>query len=1103
VKIFLYGLLAFVVLVVAAALIGPSFVDWNAHKARIAAEVRKATGRDLTIDGDVHLAILPAPALSADQVSIANIPGGSAPYMAQVRELRVRIALLPLIQGRVQVESVSLVAPEILLEELADGRRNWEFGATARAGDAAEARATEAGLADQIQLDSFTISDGNLTYRNAASGREEHIEGLDAEIVAESLAGPLTTRGGAVVRGIETEFDLAAGRLVKAGATPLNLTLRLPQADAAARFAGSVSVHPGTLRFRGHLESQGSNLAAALDALSAARADALPAPLAQSFALQSDIAGDLAGVSTSDLRLQLGEARLSGDAALELGEIPDLTVSLSATRIDLDQLLALELPARSTAPRPAPSAADEASAGNASSPPRNLKARLELAVEGVIYRGQAIRQLRFDASLQDGKITVGQAMALLPGGSDLSLTGVLSPGETGARFSGRVESLSDNFRGLAAWLGADLARVPADRLRRMSFSSRIEAGGQQIALQDIDLRVDLTRVTGGVVAALRQRVGLGIGLAVDGLNLDAYLPVPPPAAGQGQGSTREAAAAPAASRPTEAFGALLERYDANLDFRIGSLTYGGVAAKDLHLDGTLQNGALTLRQSSIGALPGARAAYRGAVHDLGAMPRLDGDLEIEVSDPRRLAKALQLDWPLAGRLGRFSLNSRLAGTRENLAVDSVLAALGGRVGLTGTITPAAEPVAFDLAVTAQHPDLPGLLSALQGETALKPDFGGVDLSGQVAGTPLEIKMTGLAGSLGPLELSGQVAAELDRPKPFIRANLMTGELPLAALLVPAAGAEQAGAAGGRQGRAAKAGASHWSRDAIDLAAWHAVDGELALMARHMKLGRTAFEDVALTAELEDGVLKIERLTASLHGGVLQMVGKLAAGEGLEADVAITALEVDLGQLLREQADFARLSGPVDLKTELTTSGGSEAELISALAGRGEFTGKLEVEVEPEERLDVLALDLLGAKVGAVRNVSDATTTLLGSFAGAPAELTGGFTVAQGVVVTNNARIDGASARAVTRARADLPTWRLDSQTDVFQASNPDVPYLTANLKGPLDAPDVRLGGLPFRNPAPAPDGVEDGQPNGDLMPLVPKKLKTQDVLKSLLKGVRG
>ncbi len=1109
-RFFLYGLVAFVVLVVAAALIGPSFVDWNAHKARLAAEVRAATGRDLTIDGDMHLTILPAPALSADQVRFANISGGTEPYMAEVRELRIRIALLPLIQGRIQVESVSLVAPRILLEKLADGRRNWTLGdaATAPEPGAPAPESSDSELPGEVQLDSFIISDGMLIYRDASSGREERVEQLDAEIVAESLSGPMTSRGHAIVHGIETEFDLAAGRVVKAGATPFKLTLRLPAAEAEAQFAGSVSLHPDTLRFRGHLASQGRSLAAAVRALTGGRWVGWPGLTRQPFALQSDLSGDLAAVTGSEVRLQLGETSMSGDATVTFEPTLDATLSLNATRIDLDQLLAV---GGSDVP-PAPEAVSPADGGEptgtfaerSASLPSDIKARLELAVEGLVYRGQAMRQLRFDASLQDGKITVGQAMALLPGGSDLSLTGVVSPGESGLRFDGRVQSVSDNFRGLATWLGADLTKVPADRLRRMSFASQIEASKQQVDLKNIDLRVDLTRVTGGIVAAMRERIGLGIGLAMDKLNLDAYLPAPDRA----EEETPDPAAVPAGSLAAADHAgpsllALLDRFDANLDFRIGNLTYKGAAAKDLRLDGTLQNGALTLRQASIGALPGARAAYSGEIRDLASTPSFDGEVELEISNPRRLAKALQLDAKPWARLGGFTLRGDIMGSGDDLQIDGALAALGGRLGLSGLIRPSAEPVEFDVAVTAQHPDLPGLVKALGGAAGLKPDFGGLDLTGQVIGTPLDFDVSDLAGSLGSIDLSGQFSAELARAKPFVRANLVAGDLPLAALLAPAAGRNDADHS--RQGQAygADSTESHWSREALDLAHWHAFDAELVLEVQRLRVAGTDLEDVALTANLLDGVLDVERLTASLHGGALQVIGKVEAKEGLEAGIAVTAVEVEIGGLLREQADFKRVSGPVNLKAELTTSGSSEADLISALVGKGDFTGTLQVKVENKERLGALALDLLGNKVREIRNLTDATTTLLSSFAGAPAGLAGTFTVDHGVLITDDAKIDGASARALTRVRADLPAWRLDSQTDVFQASDPDTPYLTANLKGPLNAPDVRLGGLPFKSPNLAPGSGQGDQPNGVLAPLLPKKLKTQDVLKGLRKGLRG
>jgi hypothetical protein len=482
VKTFLYALLGLVVLVIAAALIGPGLVDWNAQRDRIAAEVHKATGRDLMIDGDVHLAVLPAPALSAERVRFANVTGGSEPTMAELRELRVRVALWPLLWGRVKVESVSLVEPRILLEVLADGRRNWDFGpATPEAGEPARSAETdpEEGLAGQVQLDSFEIVSGTLIYRDATSGAEEQIDGLDARIVAESLAGPYAAEGAAVLRGVPTGFDLAIGRVLRDGATPLNIALELPGPGIRAAITGTLSLHPERISFRGQSKGEGADLSAAVRTLSAGSADPLPVYLGQPFSLQTDISGDLDQVKGKNLRVQLGEARLEGEASLQFGPQPDLAVSLGATRIDLDRFLGPTGTNRAaTGEQSAPTPAEP---GTAKSPargfllPEDVTARLELAVEGLVYRGQAVRQLRFDAALADGRITVDKARALLPGGSNLSLNGLLASQDARPRFWGRLDATSDNLRGLAAWLGAAPESVPADRLRRMSFSAKIDA----------------------------------------------------------------------------------------------------------------------------------------------------------------------------------------------------------------------------------------------------------------------------------------------------------------------------------------------------------------------------------------------------------------------------------------------------------------------------------------------------------------------------------------------------------------------------------------------------------------------------------------------------
>ena len=116
----LIGLAITVVALIAAVLVVPSFVDWNGYKPEIQNAAKKATGRDLRLEGDIGLSILPSPSLSVEKVAFANIEGGSEPQMVRLDSLRVHVALLPLLSGKVHVTSVTLIKPTIVLEKMAD-----------------------------------------------------------------------------------------------------------------------------------------------------------------------------------------------------------------------------------------------------------------------------------------------------------------------------------------------------------------------------------------------------------------------------------------------------------------------------------------------------------------------------------------------------------------------------------------------------------------------------------------------------------------------------------------------------------------------------------------------------------------------------------------------------------------------------------------------------------------------------------------------------------------------------------------------------------------------------------------------------------------------
>ena len=201
-KKILIGLAVFCALVVAILVAAPAFIPVDAYKRQIEAAGLDATGRALKVNGDFRLSLLPRFELKAEDVTLANPPGSSAPHLGSLESLLVRLEILPLLSGKVKVDSFVLVAPQIDLEVDAKGRPNWTFEGKADAKpsniepvpDTTREGGTGAGVAD-ISLGDVRIEAGRLSYRDARTGVAHEISDIDMDISLADLASPLEARG--------------------------------------------------------------------------------------------------------------------------------------------------------------------------------------------------------------------------------------------------------------------------------------------------------------------------------------------------------------------------------------------------------------------------------------------------------------------------------------------------------------------------------------------------------------------------------------------------------------------------------------------------------------------------------------------------------------------------------------------------------------------------------------------------------------------------------------------------------------------------------------------------------------------------------------------
>lgn len=176
-----------VLLVIAAVIIAPLVINPNDYKGDITALVKQNTGRELRIPGKLTLSVFPWLGVQIGQASLSNAPGfGKAPFdpaFAQVKDVEVRVKLLPLFTGKVEVGTVVLDGLRLDLQRNAQGKTNWADLLTppaankAAAGKAAtpaprpaSGAATASPLA-ALAIGNLEIRDAGVRWRDAQQGQ--------------------------------------------------------------------------------------------------------------------------------------------------------------------------------------------------------------------------------------------------------------------------------------------------------------------------------------------------------------------------------------------------------------------------------------------------------------------------------------------------------------------------------------------------------------------------------------------------------------------------------------------------------------------------------------------------------------------------------------------------------------------------------------------------------------------------------------------------------------------------------------------------------------------------------------------------------------------
>jgi AsmA protein len=326
----LIGLL--IVLVAVGAVLAPRIVSPNDFKDEITARVEAATGRQLTIAGDIGLSVFPWLGLELNQASLASPPGFGGEPFARVDRMKIRARLLPLLERRLEVDQVELDGLRLHLVRDAEGRANWEAPPAAgpsagqSAGPTRPVNQTRPSASPDVDLAPAVaglavagakVTDARVDWEDRQSGQRITIDKLE-----------LTS--GTIAPGRPVSLKLS-GRVLDAGSEPV------------AHFAGKgTAVIDGNLRWLTVEPLQ-------MDIRDIRTTDGLAAEAQLAGRLKADLPTRRYTLDPLTIAMQLGGSALSGgqvaakvggrlalDLEAETATVQDLTISSGALQINGD-----------------------------------------------------------------------------------------------------------------------------------------------------------------------------------------------------------------------------------------------------------------------------------------------------------------------------------------------------------------------------------------------------------------------------------------------------------------------------------------------------------------------------------------------------------------------------------------------------------------------------------------------------------------------------------------------------------------------------------------------------------------------------------------------
>ena len=1102
---FLSYLAGFIALLLVAALAGPTFVDWNRFRGEFESQAQKITGREVTIGGDISFVVLPAPHLTLNNVSVANVAGGENPDFLRVGQVDVEVALTPLLSGQISATSVKIARPLIHLEIGPDGTNNWRDLVSLPL-----LRENGFFAPSSVSLEKVIFEEGAVTFHDRRADRNWRVEHLNGDVTATSLVGPMRTEMSLSVNGIP--FAVRAGLGNFSGKKAVKITTEIQSLNAPAKllFSGISTSLSSSARVDGTASLE-------LGSTKVADGETPRAPLRIEAGIVSN--GDTA--TLRNLIVAMAGTTLKGDAQASWRGRPTFNFTLAGEALTLDPLLdrLSEFADSGSVPL----------GGLANLPvPGWIDAKADIKVDGLLSHDVLIKNAALKLELANNKLYLRNAQGQVAGGTIMSMSGALTPDDV-PHFDGKLSATSENLSALALWLetlrkepGApnveaetdavaevtaqDVAKpAPLDtKVRALAFTSDVRVTPDILAFSNIRAAyaktTDAPVLTGSAaLSSSDDRVLVTADLAATNFDLDPLRELWP----RDEGLTQ-----------------LLETYDFNVKAAAVRLKFDKLVIAGLDVVASTADGQLGLERFHADALAGATVDFSGALSGVAGMKldALHGKMKGTVTASDAGDFFALLGFGESGFAGPASLGVDFAsgqavdseaaldtltvkGTLGESRVDAVMKraqASGDGADTLNLIANASNAQARALLNQlgyAANERLIGAGSAslqMSGpmdapyDVALRVNVGegtftakgklseplgarlfdgqadvsasGVETVLAAIGVPDYLGDFIVAQAAGPSFVASAKLSSTAETTNFNNLEVVTGNLHVAGdvSLTKAADGQVPQVSGKVESNLLDLtpvfaedaqSTSPWSAAALDLSPMSKLGGELDVKVGQLRIGTLRLDAAAMHMALADEVLSVTPMTAKMADGTVTATVRIEGGKSGVPGIGLT--------YKLDDADFAKLgpqtigagfaTGRVSLDVQAEAQGRSWLGMVSSINGVGKVTTN-------NARLAPLNLPAYVAALKdatAVGELPGLSGKILQSGETKVDGLDGDMSFKDGLgrLTRNELALDG--GKAVLTAMIDVPRLSVDSEMRVAISDPADAPGYSDSAAGKI------------------------------------------------------